>query len=138
MPTQLLELLSKTPDVEGEGSGAKDFSKVCRLLGVGDTILISWRTFSNFCHPTAATAYLLTQPSPTGQVVLRKGSALPVLEPTAIAEELVSLAVQCLLWAGFAVDRMLKDHPLRADLQAMADQAHVTDLGGCGAAGTVS
>jgi len=72
MPAEVLDLVSKTPDVEGEGSAAKDFSKVCRLLGVGDTILISWRTFSTFCHPTAATAYLHAQPSPTGQVVLRK------------------------------------------------------------------
>jgi hypothetical protein len=101
---------------------------MCRLLGVGDTMLISWRIFSSFCHPTAATAYLHTQPSPTGWVVLTKSSAWPVLEPTAIAEELVSLAVRCLLWAGFGVDWLLKDHPLRAELQAIADEAHVTDL----------
>lgn len=129
MPTELLDLVSKTPDVEGEGSPAKEFSKVCRLLGVGDTILISWRTFSTFCHPTAAMAYLLTQPSPAGQVVLDKAGPMPVLAPSAIAEELVSMAVQCLLWSGFAVDRLLEDHPIRESLQAIADEAHVTDLG---------
>jgi len=52
-----------------------------------------------------------------------------VLEPSAIAGELVSIAVQCLLWSGFAVDRLLKDHPMRKCLQAIADEAHVTDLG---------
>lgn len=129
MPAELLELVSQTPDVEGAGSPAKQFSKLCRLLGVGDTILISWRTFSAFCHPTAATAYLLTQPNPAGHVVLRKSSAWPVLEPSAIAGELVGMAVQCLLWSGFAVDRLLKDHPIRESLQAIADEAHVTDLG---------
>jgi hypothetical protein len=53
-----------------------------------------------------------------------------VLQPTAMAEELVSLAVQYLLWTGFAVDRLLREHPLRAALQAIADEAHVSDLGG--------
>jgi hypothetical protein len=67
MPAELLALVSKTPDIEGEGSPAKNFSKVCSLLGVGDTILIAWRIFSLFCHPTAATAYLLTQPSSEGR-----------------------------------------------------------------------
>ena len=74
MPAEVLDLVSKSPDVEGEGSAAKKFSEVCRLLGVGNTILITWRTFSTFCHPTAATAYLTTQPSPTGQVAVRKDS----------------------------------------------------------------
>lgn len=129
IPTELLELVSKTPGVEGEGSPAKEFSKLCGLLGVGDTILISWRMLSTFCHPTAATAYMLAQPTPGGQVVLRKNSAWPVLEPSAVAAELVSMAVQCLLWSGFAVDRLLKDHPIRESLQAIADEAHVTDLG---------
>jgi hypothetical protein len=129
MPAELLALVSKTPDVEGEGSPAKNFSKVCSLLGVGDTILIAWRIFCLFCHPTAATAYLLTQPSSEGQVMLRKAPAMPALEPSAIAEELVSIAVQCLLWSGFAVDRLLKDHPMREALQAIADEAHVVDVG---------
>lgn len=129
MPAELLELVSKMPGVEGEGSPAKDFSKLCRLLGVGDTILISWRMLSTFCHPTAAVAYMLAQPTPDGQVVLRKDSAWPVLEPSAIAGELVSIAVQCLLWSGFAVDRLLRNHPMRESFQAIADEAHVTDLG---------
>ena len=47
-----------------------------------------------------------------------------------MAEELVSMAIQCLLWAGLAVDRLLKDHPLRAELRVIADEAHITDLGG--------
>jgi hypothetical protein len=129
IPAEILALVSKTPDVEGEGSPAKNFSNVCRLLGVNDTVLILWRTFSIFCHPTAATAYLLTQPSPTGQVVLRKTPAIPALEPSAIAEELVAVAVQCLLWSGFAVDLLLKDHPMRESLKAIADEAHVADVG---------
>ncbi len=44
------------------------------------------------------------------------------------------MAVQCLLWAGFAVDRLLKDHPIRAELQSIANEAHVSDLGGPGEA----
>jgi hypothetical protein len=41
----------------------------------------------------------------------------------------VSIAVQCLLWSSFAVDRLLKDHPMREPLQAIADEAHVVDVG---------
>jgi hypothetical protein len=129
MPAEILALVSKTPDVEGEGSPAKNFSNLCSLLGVSDTVLIVWRTFSIFCHPTAATAYMLTQPSPAGQVVLRKTPAIPALEPSAVAEELVAVAVQCLLWSGFAVDLLLKEHPMREYLQAIADEAHVADVG---------
>lgn len=129
MPAEILALVSKTPDVEGEGSPAKNFSKLCGLLGVNDTVLILWRTFSMFCHPTAAAAYLLTQPSPFGQVKLSKAPAMPALAPSAIAEELVAVTVQSLLWSGFAVDRLLKDHPMRESLQAIADEAHVADIG---------
>jgi hypothetical protein len=114
--------------VPAAGSPAKEFSKLCRLLGVGDTILISWRMLSTFCHPTAAAAYMLTHPARDGQVVLTKTSAWPVLEPSAIAGELARMAVQCLLWSGFAVDRLLKDHPMREPLQVIADEAKVTDL----------
>ena len=46
------------------------------------------------------------------------------------------MAIQCLPWAGLAVDGLLKDHPLRAGLRAIADGAHITDLGGPGAAAT--
>jgi hypothetical protein len=129
MPVEILALVSKTRDVDGEGSPAKNFSNLCSLLDVSDTVLILWRTFSIFCHPTAATAYLLTQPSPAGQVVLRKTPAMPTLEASGIAAELVAVAVQCLLWSGFAVDRLLKHHPMRECLQAIADEAHVGDLG---------
>jgi hypothetical protein len=61
--------------------------------------------------------------------VLRKIPAIPVLEPSAIAEELVTVAVQCLLWSGLAVDRLLKDHPMREYLHMIADEAHVADVG---------
>lgn len=46
MPTEVIDLVKSTPKVEGEGSPVKDFSKICRLLGVGDTILITWRMLS--------------------------------------------------------------------------------------------
>jgi hypothetical protein len=33
-----------------------------------------------------------------------------------------------LIWSGLAVDRLIGDHPLRGDLQAIAEEADVTDL----------
>jgi len=45
-----------------------------------------------------------------------------------VGDEMLTTAVPCLIWSGLAVDRLIADHPLRADLQAIADEAHVTDL----------
>jgi hypothetical protein len=52
-----------------------------------------------------------------------------MLSVPALTDEMVTLAIQCLVWSGFAVDRLIADHPLRADLQAIAEEAQVTDLG---------
>lgn len=48
MPTEVTHLVKNIPTVEGTGSAAKDFAGICRLLGVGDTILITWRMLSTF------------------------------------------------------------------------------------------
>jgi hypothetical protein len=129
MPTEVIELAKSTPKVEGAGSSAKDFAGICRLLGVSDTILITWRVLSALSHPVATSAYLLIQPG-RERVLVRKTPLVPGMEPSALADEMVTLAIQCLIWSGFAVDRLIADHPLRADLQAIAEEAQVADLGG--------
>ena len=128
MPAEVIDLMKSTPKVEGLGSPAKDFAGICRQLGVSDTILITWRLLSALSHPVATSAYLLTQPG-REQVRVRKTPALPGVEPSALTDEIVRLAIQCLVWSGLAVDRLIANHPLRADLQAIAEEAQVTDLG---------
>lgn len=63
------------------------------------------------------------------KVLVRKTLALLGMEPSTLVDEMVTLAVQCLIWSGFAVDRLVAGHPLRPDLEAIAEEAHVTDLG---------
>lgn len=128
MPPEVIDLVKAMPKVEGPGSPAKDFTKICRLLGVGDTILITWRVLSALSHPNATSAYLLSQPGKE-QFLVRKTPTLPVLEPSALIDMMVTLAIECLIWSGFAIDRLIADHPLRDDLQAIGEEAHVTDLG---------
>ena len=127
MPTEVADLVKNAPKVEGAGSQAKDFAGICRLLGVSNTILITWRMLSSLSHPVATSAYLLTQPG-REQVLVRKTPLLAGMEPSALADEMITLAIQCLIWSGFAVDRLIADHPLRADLQTIAEEAQVTDL----------
>ena len=129
MPTEVTDMVKNTPKVEGAGSPAKDFAGICQLLGVSDTILITWRMLSTLSHPGATWAYLLTQLG-REQVLIRKTPVLPGIESSGLTNEMLALAVQCLIWSGFAIDRLIADHPLRADLQTIADEAHVTDLGG--------
>jgi hypothetical protein len=128
MPTEVTDLVKSTRRVEGAGSPAKDFAGICRLLDVNDTILITWRMLSTLTHPGAAFAYLLTELGKE-KVLVRKTLALPGMEPSGLTDEMLTLAVQCLIWSGLAVDRLIADHRLRADLQAIAEEAHVTDLG---------
>jgi hypothetical protein len=127
MPAEVIDLIKSTPKVEGEGSPAKDFTKICRLLGVGNTVLITWRMLSGLSHPVAGAAYLLTQLGRDG-VRVTKTLALPGIDQSALADEMVTVTIPCLIWSGLAVDRLIADHPLRADLQAIADEAQVTDL----------
>lgn len=128
MPTEVTDLVKSTPKVEGAGSPAKGFAGICKLLGVADTILITWRMLSTLTHPGPAFAYLSTQIGKE-EVLVRKTLGLPGMEPSALADEMVTLAVQCLIWSGFAVDRLVAAHPFRGDLQAIAEEAHVSDLG---------
>ena len=127
MPPEVIDLVKSKPKVEGPGSPAKDFSKICRLLGVGDTILITWRILSALSHPGAVTAYLSTQLAPDKDRI-PKSQALPSIEQSGLAQEMLTISVPCLIWSGFAVDRLIADHPLRGDLQAIAEEAQVTDL----------
>lgn len=127
MPAQVTDLVKSMPKTDGEGSPARDFSKICRLLGVGNTVLITWRILSGMSHPVAGAAYLLTQFGPDG-VRITKTLAVPSIDPSALSLEMVATTIPCLIWAGLAVDRLIADHPLRADLQAVADEAKVTDL----------
>jgi hypothetical protein len=127
MPPEVIDLVKSTPKVEGPGSPAKDFSKICRLLGVGDTILITWRILSTLSHPGAAMAYLSTQLAPD-KIRVQKSLALPGIEQSGLAQEMLTITIPCLIWSGFAVDRLIADHPLRGDLQAIAEEAQVTDL----------
>jgi hypothetical protein len=127
MPAEVIDLVESTPKVEGPGSPARDFSKICRSLGVGDTILITWRILSALSHPSATMAYLSTQLGPDG-VRVRKTLVVPGIEQSDISHEMFAIAIPCLIWSGLAVDRMIADHPLHADLQAIAEEAQVTDL----------
>jgi hypothetical protein len=128
MPDEVLELVRLVPRAGGEGSDADSFARICMKLGVGSTILVAWRIWTSLCHPVATPAYLTTLLS-TERVEFRKELFVPGMQPTAIADEMVTLAIQCLLWAGLAVDRLMKDHSLRAALRVIADEAHVSDIG---------
>jgi hypothetical protein len=123
-PAELIALVQSLPDVPGPGSEAKDFAKLCRLLGVTATIEPTWRLLSAFSHPTTAAAYFLTQAKPE-QVIVRKSPILPFAE--AMSAEVMALTVQCLLWSGFAMDRLIAGHPLHAALKMIADEAQVAE-----------
>ena len=127
MPHEVIELTQSVPKVDGPGSEDGKFSKICRSLGVGNTILITWRTLSTLCHPIAATAYLSTQLGPGG-VHVQKTLTFPGMGESGLADEMVSVATLCLIWSGLAVDRLLDGHPLYAELKAIATEAHVEDL----------
>src|ERR1035441_10035363 len=127
MPPEVIELTQSVPKVDGPGSEDKNFSQICRSLGVGNTILITWRTLSTLCHPVAATAYLSTQLGP-GEVRVQKTLTFPGMGESDLADEMVSVVTLCLIWSGLAVDRVLDDHPLYAELHAIATEAHVEDL----------
>jgi hypothetical protein len=128
LPAEILALVDATPSPSGEGSPTKSFAGICRDLGVSKTVGVIWRMLSSLSHPTSTTAYFLTQPSAEG-VKITKTPALPGVDPAGLAEQAVSLAVQCMLWAGFAIDRLMATHPLRSTLETVAAEARVADLG---------
>jgi hypothetical protein len=127
LPAELAALFNAGPPVPGEGSPIKSFAAVCRELGVTDTIGVIWRVLSSLSHPTNTTAFFLTQPGIEG-VKISKTPALPGLDPAGLGDQAIALTVDCLLWAGFAIDRLMTGHPLHASLQAVAEEAHVKDL----------
>jgi hypothetical protein len=128
LPAEVAALVNAGKQVPGEGSPTKTFAAVCRELGVGDTIGVIWRVLSSLSHPTSTTAYFLTQLGIEG-VKISKTPSLPGLDPAGLSDQAVALTVDCLLWAGFAIDRLMTGHPLRTALQAVAAEAHVKDLG---------
>lgn len=128
IPPEVAELVDATPPVTGEGSPIKSFNKVCQALGVTETIGVIWRNLSSLSHPTTNAAFFLTQLGVDG-VKITKTPAMPGIDQAELADQGPALAVECLLWAGFAVDRLMADHPLLPLLQSVADEANVQDLG---------
>lgn len=129
LPPEIAVLVTDGPAVPGEGSHTKSFLAVCRTLGVSETVGVIWRMLSSLSHPTSTTAYFLTQIGTAG-VALTKTPALPGIDPAGLAYQAVSLVVNCTLWAGFAIDRLMADHPLHPLLQTIGDEAQVKELGG--------
>lgn len=127
IPPEVMALVNSVPRVAGEGSPTKSFMAVCRSLGVSGTVLPVWRFLSSVSHPTTAVAYLLTVPSVEG-VKVKKTLGLPGLGLDLLSDQAVATMTQCLLWAGFAIDRLIEGNPLRAQLQEIADEAGVTEL----------
>lgn len=127
LPAEVMALVNSIPRVDGEGSPAKSFMAVCRTLGVNATVLPLWRFLSSLSHPTTAVAYFLTMPSVEGLKV-NKTPGLPGLSLDILGDQAVAMLVQCLLWAGFSIDRLIDGHPLRTQLQEIADEAKVTEL----------
>jgi hypothetical protein len=128
IPPEVAELVEATPPVTGEGSPIKSFNKVCQALGVTETIGVIWRGLSSLSHPTTNAAFFLTQLGADG-VKITKTPAMPGIDQAELADQGPALAVECLLWAGFAIDRLMAEHPLLPMLQPVADEAHVHDLG---------
>jgi Family of unknown function (DUF5677) len=127
IPVEITSLIRDIPRVEGEGSSTKSFIAVCRSLGVADTIVPLWRFLSSLSHPTASTVYLLTEPGAEG-FKIKKTPELPGLRSDSFAKQAVAVSVQSLLWAGFAIDRLIGSDPMHLELQAIADEAQVTAL----------
>jgi hypothetical protein len=127
VPAEVLKLVGTSTPISGEGSPLKSFLAVCRDLGVSDTIGVVWRLLSSLSHPTSLSGYFLTQLG-TGGVKITKTPALPGVDPDGLGQQAVALTVECLLWAGLAIDRLMAGHPLREALRAVATEAHVTDL----------
>lgn len=138
VPEELLTLLDAAPPLEGEGSPIKSFRAVCRELGVGDTIGVIWRILSSLIHPTNMTALFLTQLGTSGVKITKEPALLLGVDLHELAEQGVMFSLDCLVWAGLAVDRLMADHPLRAAVQAVASEARIRDLGMAECAGHVS
>ncbi len=100
---------------------------MCQALGVTDTIGVAWRLLSSLSHPTTNVAFFLTQLGIEG-VKISKTPSIPGIDPAGLSAQGPALAVECLLWAGFAIDRLVAEHPLLPLLQPIAEEANVKDL----------
>jgi hypothetical protein len=122
-------LLDTAPPLMGEGSPVKSFLAVCRELGVRDTIGVIWRILSSLSHPTNMTALFLTRLRTSGLKITKEPALMPGVDLHELAEQGVMFALDCLVWAGLAIDRLIPDHPQRAAVQAVATESGVLDLG---------
>lgn len=126
LPQELLDLVETAPAIEGEGSPVKSFLKVCEYLGVSETVGVIWQMLSSVAHPTTTSASLHSQLTPAG-VYVRKSPPL-FFGSEQFSRELLLFTTECLLWAGWAFDRFLENHPLGEQLKPIADQAMITDF----------
>lgn len=129
VPDEILSLLDAAPPLVGDGSPVKSFLAVCRELGVDDTIGVIWRILSSLSHPTNMPALFLTQLGSTNLKITKEPALMPGVDMHDLAEQGVMFALDCLVWAGFALGRLLADHSLRAAIETVAVEAKVRDLG---------
>jgi hypothetical protein len=128
-PAELTAMINEMPPIAlSDQAFDKTFTGLCTRLGVEQSIGTIWRMLSALSHPTPKMTYLLTNVRTNQAVTFTKESTIPGMDGKLLAQQAVALVVQCLTWAGYALDRVVGNDLLKSSLDVIAAEAHIRDL----------